>query len=87
MAQAQRALCLPGEELPDTCQAPRSELVVGGGGVGAEDAGGAGVVEPVRSSLKISFGAGENVKVEEGKMSASKVPLLASVEAVAPAKA
>ena len=43
--------------------------------------------EPVRSSLKIPFGAGENVKVEAGKMSAAKVPWLASVEAVAPAKA
>ncbi len=43
--------------------------------------------EPARSSLKILCGAGENVKVEAGKMSATKVPLLASVEAVAPAKA
>jgi len=43
--------------------------------------------EPVRSSLKILFGAGENVKVEAGKMSAAKVPWLAPVEAVAPAKA
>ena len=43
--------------------------------------------EPVRSSLKILFGAGENVKVEAGKMSAANVPLLASVEAVTPAKA
>ncbi len=32
-------------------------------------------------------GPGENVKVEAGKMSAAKVPLLASVETMAPAKA
>jgi hypothetical protein len=43
--------------------------------------------EPVRSSLKIPLGANENVNVEVGKMPAAKVPLLASVEAVAPAKA
>jgi len=43
--------------------------------------------EPVKSSLKIPFGAEENVKVEAGKMSEAKVPLLASVEAVTPAKA
>jgi len=43
--------------------------------------------KPARSSLKILCGARENVKVEAGKMSAAKVPLLSPVEAVAPAKA
>ena len=63
------------------------ELVVGGGVVGAEDAGSAEVVGAGYLEFEDTVGERENMKVEVGKMSAAKVPLLASVEAVAPAKA
>ena len=45
------------------------------------------LLAPDRSSLRALFWEGEKVKLEAGRLSAAKVPLLASVEAVVPTKA